>query len=156
MEIYQVYSWTIYGTWYIPGIYRKKAFWDIRVLSCDGSSVDFFALIYQSFQIVEYVWHIPCIYLVYSDYIPLFCVPSYNIQVEGWTLHPATETFCTLHIFIELIYVFEWMKTRFYSEIILWRYTRYIPGISTGKVYTWYIPGIYQKKTFWGFQMVPQ
>ncbi len=83
--------------------------------------------------------------------IPLFCVPSYNI--EGWTLHPATESFGTLHILIEAIYVFEWMKTRFYSEIILWRYTGYISGISTGKVYTWYIPGIYQKKTFWGFQM---
>jgi hypothetical protein len=58
-----------------------------------------------------------------------------------------------VHILIEAIYAFEWMKTRFYSEIILREYTGYIPGISTGKEYAWYIPGIYQKKTFWGFQM---
>jgi hypothetical protein len=45
------------------------------------------------------------------------------------------------------------MKTRFYLENIFWGYTRYIPGISTEKVYTWYIPGIYHEKTFWGFQM---
>jgi hypothetical protein len=38
------------------------------------------------------------------------------------------------------IYVFEGMKTRFYSENIFWEYTRYIPGISMGRVYTWYIP----------------
>jgi hypothetical protein len=31
--------------------------------------------------------------------------------------------------------------------------TRYIPGISKEKVYTWYIPGICHEKTFWGFQM---
>ncbi len=123
----------------------------IRALTRDGSSVVFFALINQSFQIDEYAWHIPFIYQVYSDYIPLLCVPSYNI--EGWTLHPTTESSCTLHILIEAIYVFEWMKTRFFLEIILWRYSRYIPGISMGKVYIWYIPGIYQKKTFWGFQM---
>ena len=124
----------------------------MRVLFRDGSSVVSFAVINQSIQIDEYVWHIPCIYQVYTKYIPLFCLPWYNI--EGWTLHPATESFCTLHILIEAIYVFEWMTTSFYSEIILWGYTRYIPGISTGKVYTWYIPGIYQEKTFWGFQML--
>jgi hypothetical protein len=115
----------------------------IRVLTRDGSSVVFFALINQSFQMDEYVWHILGIYQVYSDYIPLFCVPSYNI--EGWTLHPATKSFCTLHILIEAIYVFEWMKTRFYSEFILRRYTGYIVlyswninGKSIYLVYTWY------------------
>jgi hypothetical protein len=45
------------------------------------------------------------------------------------------------------------MKSRFHSEKLFWVYTRYIPGISTGKVYTWNIPGIYQEKHFWGFQM---
>ncbi len=123
----------------------------MRVLFRDSSCVVSFAVMNQSIRIDEYVWHIPCIYQVYTKYIPLFCLPWYNIG--GLTLHPATESFCTLHILIEAIYVFQWMTTRFYSEIIWWEYTGYIPGISTGKVYTWYIPGIYQVKTFWGFQM---
>jgi hypothetical protein len=38
------------------------------------------------------------------------------------------------------------METRFFPENIFWEYTRYIPGISMGRVYTWYIPGIYQEK----------
>ena len=103
----------------------------MRVLTHDGSCIIFFALINQSIQIVEYCWHIPCIDTVYPSHIPHFSLPSYTI--EGWTLHTAIKSFCTL---IKATYVFEGMKTRFYLENIFWVYTRYIPGISTGKVYT--------------------
>jgi len=91
----------------------------------------------------EYAW--------YPSHIPLFSLPSNNIK--GWDLHPVTASFCTLHILNRAIYVFERMNTRFYSENIFLKYTRYIPGISTGRVYTWYIQGIYQDNKFWGFQM---
>jgi hypothetical protein len=101
-----------------------------------------------------YFRYIPCIFKIYSRHISLFSLSSYNI--ERWTHHPAKESFCTLHILIKAIYVFEWMKSRFHSEKLFWVYTRYIPGISTGKVYTWNIPGIYQEKHFWGFQMGSQ
>ncbi len=99
-----------------------------------------------------YFRYIPCIFKIYSRHISLFSLSSYNI--ERWTHHPAKESFCTLHILINAIYVFEWMKSRFHSEKLFWVYTRYIPGISAGKVYTWNIPGIYQEKYFWGFQML--
>ena len=64
----------------------------------------------------EYAWHIPCIDTKYPSYIPLFSLPSNNIK--GWDLHPATASFCTLHILNRPIYVFERMNTRFYSENI--------------------------------------
>jgi hypothetical protein len=52
------------------------------------------------------------------------------------------------------VFKFEGMKTRFYSENIFSEYTRYNPGISMGRVYTWYIPSIYQEKIIWGLQIM--
>ncbi len=63
---------------------------------------------------------------------------AYNI--EGWTLYPATESFCTLQILIKAINVFERMKKIFYLEKTILVYIQYILGIYTGNVY---IPGIY-------------
>ncbi len=59
-----------------------------------------------------------------------------------------------MQILIKALDAFILMKTRFYLENIFLGCTRYIPGISKEKVYTWYIPGIYHEKTFWGFQML--
>ncbi len=80
------------------------------------------------------------IYRVYSDYIQLFCVPSYNI--EGWTLNPATESFCTLHILIEAISHHHENKILFGNHIveIYQVYSWNIYGKSIYLVYTWYIP----------------
>ncbi len=51
------------------------------------------------------------------------------------------------------IYLFKLIKIRFYLEFMFRIYTRYITGISIGKVYTWYIPGIYHDFNIWGIQM---
>jgi hypothetical protein len=105
-------------------------------------------------SIVVYLWHIPCIDMVYPCHILLLSLPSHNFPVKP--LHPTKELFCALQILIKALDAFILMKTRFYLENILLGYTRYISGISKEKVYTWYIPGIYHEKTFWGFQMVVQ
>jgi hypothetical protein len=102
-------------------------------------------------SIVVHLWHIPCIDMVYPCHILLLSLPSHNFPVKP--LHPTKELFCALQILIKALDAFILMETRFYLENIFLGYTRYIPGISTGKVYTWYIPGIYHEKTLWGFQM---
>ena len=102
-------------------------------------------------SIFVYLWHMPCIDMVYSCHILLLSLPSHNFPVKP--LHPTKELFCALQILIKALDAFILMKTRFYLENILLGYTRYISGISKEKVYTWYIPGIYHEKTFWGFQM---
>ena len=89
--------------------------------------------------------------MVYPCHILLLSLPSHNFPVKP--LHPTKELFCALQLLIEALDAFELMETRFYLENIFLGYTRYIPGISTEKVYTWYIPGIYHEKTLWGFQM---
>ena len=55
---------------HVPSIYRDLY---MQILFRDGSSVVSFAVINQSIQIDEYVWHIPCIYQVYTKHIQLFC-----------------------------------------------------------------------------------
>ena len=102
-------------------------------------------------SIVVHLWHIPCIDMVYPCHILLLSLPSHNFPVKP--LHPTKELFCALQLLIEALDAFKLMETRFYLENIFLGYTRYIPGISTEKVYTWYIPGIYHEKTLWGFQM---
>ena len=102
-------------------------------------------------SIVVHLWHIPCIDMVYPCHILLLSLPSHNFPVKP--LHPTKELFCALQILIKALDAFILMETRFYLENIFLGYTRYIPGISTEKVYTWYIPGIYHEKTLWGFQM---
>ena len=102
-------------------------------------------------SIFVYLWHMPCIDMVYSCHILLLSLPSHNFPVKP--LHPTKELFCALQILIKALDAFILMKTRFYLEKILLGYTRYISGISKEKGYTWYIPGIYHEKTFWGFQM---
>ena len=102
-------------------------------------------------SIVVHLWHIPCIDMVYPCHILLLSLPSHNFPVKP--LHPTKELFCASQLLIEALDAFELMETRFYLENIYLGYTRYIPGISTEKVYTWYIPGIYHEKTLWGFQM---
>ena len=102
-------------------------------------------------SIVVHLWHIPCIDMVYPCHILLLSLPSHNFPVKP--LHPTKELFCALQLLIEALDACKLMETRFYLENIFLGYTRYIPGISTEKVYTWYIPGIYHEKTLWGFQM---
>ena len=102
-------------------------------------------------SILVHLWHIPCIDMVYPCHILLLSLPSHNFPVKP--LHPTKELFCALQILIKALDAFILMETRFYLENIFLGYTRYIPGISTEKVYTWYIPGIYHEKTLWGFQM---
>ena len=102
-------------------------------------------------SIVVHLWHIPCIDMVYPCHILLLSLPSHNFPVKP--LHPTKELFCASQLLIEALDAFKLMETRFYLENIFLGYTRYIPGISTEKVYTWYIPGIYHEKTLWGFQM---
>ena len=92
-------------------------------------------------SIVVHLWHIPCIDMVYPCHILLLSLPSHNFPVKP--LHPTKELFCALQLLIEALDAFKLMETRFYLENIFLGYTRYIPGISTEKVYTWYIPGIY-------------
>ena len=89
--------------------------------------------------------------MVYPCHILLLSLPSHNFPVKP--LHPTKELFCASQLLIEALDAFKLMETRFYLENIFLGYTRYIPGISTEKVYTWYIPGIYHEKTLWGFQM---
>jgi hypothetical protein len=86
-----------------------------------------------------------CIDMVYPIHIPLFSLPSNNI--EGWALHPAAASFCTLHILVRAIYVFEQFRRdeskilfgKYLPEIYL-VYSWNIHGKGIYLVYTWYTP----------------
>ena len=70
--------------------------------------------------------------MVYPCNILLLSLHSHNFPVNP--LHPTKELFCALQILIKALDdAFILMETRFYLETIFLGYTRYIPGISTGK-----------------------